>query len=86
MAAKFAVMNDQSGDEQEVTLKEWEAMQGQGYRITDAAAYDNAMAAAPEPKAEAPKAETPKAEAPKAEPRAAESRSAEPVRGDKPKS
>jgi hypothetical protein len=82
MAAKFAVMNDQSGDEQEVTLKEWEAMQGQGYRITDAAAYDNAMAAAPEPKAEAPKAEAPKA----AEQRGAESRSAEPVRGDKPKS
>lgn len=77
MPAKFSVMNDQSGDAKEVSVKEWEAMQGQGYRITDAAAYDNAVAEAPEPKADASKP---------TESRAAEAKSAEPVRGDKPKS
>lgn len=40
MAATFTVMNDQSGDEKEVSLKEWEKLQLQGYRIADVAAYN----------------------------------------------
>jgi hypothetical protein len=52
MAAEFAVTNDQSGDQKDITLKEWEKLQLQGYRIVDVAAYDNAVAAAPEPRAQ----------------------------------
>lgn len=44
MAAKFAVMNDQSGDQKDCTLKEWTDLQAQGYRIVDAPGYDAAVA------------------------------------------
>lgn len=56
MPAKFAVMNDQSGDEKEVTLKEFADLQLRGYRIVDVGAYNQAVAddAAPAPESPAP--------------------------------